>query len=387
MHHDMLKKAEAFVDKVVAPARRRQPVGARTIQAKTDLARKDLELGKAGLAGSGIDLQGLDKLAAERSKERRKLAELTRRNAVTASATAAARLRDMAPVIVPFEPMDTIIDQVTFIRTFADQGVILESNIGPSNNWARYKLQSTSDVWNGTGRLSFFILWKNDHDSPTVMTAKPNLIINAQLSCSGDWSGVASWFGMSSQASANVGLRMTVWGMDSSTSSVVYQQDNIAQASVDGGFFGGDSGTPIEFNQVLTGTGVVVPGQTYALIEVEVLSQWNANSDASVTFDAESGSHRIDLPQLILSTDDVLPPPPPITLTAGVDHFTTPPSVLLIWTGATTAQVDIYQNGVRTGNTLNDGAWSQKFSPGTYTFRICDEGSTVCSADVTVTVT
>jgi len=387
MRHDMLKKAEAFVDKVVAPARRRQPVDARTIQAKTDLARKDLELGKAGLAGSGIDLQGLDKLAAERSKERRKLAELTRRNAVTASAAAAARLRGMAPVIVPFEPMDTIIDQVTFIRTFADQGVILEQNIGPSENWARYHLLSTSDVWDGTGRLSFFILWKNAHDSPTVMTAKPNLIINAQLSCSGDWSGVASWFGMSSQASANVGLRMTVWGMDSSTSSVVFQQDNIAQASVDGGFFGGDSGTPIEFNQVLTGTGVVVPGQSYALIEVEVLSQWNANSDASVTFDAESGSHRIDLPQLVLSTDDVQPPAPPITLTAGVDHVTTPPSVLLIWTGATTAQVDIYQNGVRIGNTLNDGAWTQKYNPGTYTFRICDEGSTVCSADVTVTVT
>ena len=278
-------------------------------------------------------------------------------------------------------------DQVTFIRSFADQGVVLESNIGPSENWARYELKSTSDVWTGSGRLSFFILWKNDHDSPTVMTPKPNLIINANLSCSGDWSGVASWFGMSSQASSTVGLRMTVWGMDSSVSSVVYQQDDIAAVSVDGGFFGGDNSTSIEFNQVLTGTGVVVPAQSYALIEVEMLSVWNANSDASVTLDAQSGSHRVDLPQIVLSTDDIEPPPPPISLTAGVDHFTTPPSVMLIWTGATTPLVDIYQDGARIGNTQNDGAWTQKYNPGTYTFRICDQGSTVCSPDVTVTVT
>jgi hypothetical protein len=219
------------------------------------------------------------------------------------------------------------------------------------------------------------------------MTAKPNLIINAQLSCNGDWSGVASWFGMSSQASANVGLSMTVWGMDSSVSSVVFQQDSIAQTSVDGGFFGGDNGTAIEFNQVLTGTGVVVPGQSYALIEVEVLSQWNANSDASATFDAQSGDHRIDLPQIILSTDDVLPPPPPISLAASVSYATTPATVTFVWNGATTPLVVFFQNGVRVFNTPNDGTTSLPLAPGTYVFQVCEPASTVCSNDVTVTVT
>jgi hypothetical protein len=383
----MLKKAEAFVDKVVAPRKAAPKPDLKLAKARAALAGKNLELGKRELAATGLKPDVLDKLALERSKERKVLADQARKSAVEASVAAATRLRGMSPVIVPFEPRDIVIDQVTFIRTFADQGVILEQNIGPSNNWARYQLQSTSDVWNGTGRLSFFILWKNDHDSPTVMTAKPNLVINAQLSCSGDWSGVASWFGMSSQASANVGLRMTVWGMDSSTSSVVFQQDNIAATNVDGGFFGGDSGTPIEFNQVLTGTGVVVPGQSYALIEVEVLSTWNANSDASVTFDAESGSHRIDLPQLVLSTDDVQPPPPQIMLTAGVSDATTPPTVLLVWSGATTPLIDIYKDGVDLGNTGNTGGWIRQYPPGTYTFRVCESQSQVCSNDVTITVT
>ena len=387
MRNDMLKKAEAFVDKVVTPARRRQATDSKTITAKTDLARKNLELARAGLAGSGIDLSGLDKLAAERSKERRALADLTRHNAVAASGAAAARLRDMAPGIVPFEPMDIVIDQVTFIRSFADQGTVLEWNIGPSENWARYRLESSSETWDGTGRLSFFILWKNDHSSATVMIPKPNLIINARLSCDADWSGVASWFGMSSQASAKVGLRTTVWGMDSSVSAIVHQEDDIAHVGVDGGFFGGDDGTSIEFNQVLPATGVVVPSQTYVLIEVEVLTQWNANSNASVTLDAESGSHRVDLPQIVLSTDDVEPPPPQIALTAGVDHATSPPTVLLVWTGATGPMVDVYQNGTKLGNTINDGAWMRQYPAGTYTFRICEAQSQVCSADVKVVVT
>ena len=44
MRNDMLKKAEAFVDKVVAPARRRQAIDSKTITAKTDLARKTWNL-------------------------------------------------------------------------------------------------------------------------------------------------------------------------------------------------------------------------------------------------------------------------------------------------------------------------------------------------------
>lgn len=384
---DPRKTAEEFIDKVLAPARAQRNGDPEHLKARVELDRRDLELARRELAEGGLKPDRLDKFAAERAKDRKKLAEETHRRAVDASAAAAARLKDLIPVIVPFEPMETIIDQVTFIRSFAGQGTVLESNIGPSENWARYRLDSTSDSWDGTGRLSFFILWKNEHDSPTVMTAKPNLVINANLSCNGDWSGVASWFGMSSKASATVGLRTTVWGMDSSVKSIVFEEDDIAHVSVDGGFFGDDSSTSIEFNETLAASGVVVPANTYVLIEVEVLTQWNANTDASVTFDAESGSHRVDLPQLVLSTDDLQPPAPQISITAGVDYSTSPATVTLIWTGATGAMVFIYQDGVSIGDTENDGSWSRAYGPGTYAFRVCETASSVCSPDVTVTVT
>jgi hypothetical protein len=131
---------------------------------------------------------------------------------------------------------------------------------------------------------------------------------------------------------------------------------------------------------------VVVPPQTYVLIEVEVLSTWHATGNASAHFDAQSGSHRIDLPQIILSTDDLAPPAPPIALSVGVDRSTTPATVVFIWSGANGALVDFYQNGVSIGNATNDGALTRQFAPGTYTFRVCEKASAVCSADVTVTV-
>ena len=131
--------------------------------------------------------------------------------------------------------------------------------------------------------------------------------------------------------------------MDSSVSAVVQQQD-VGEASVDGGFFGDDSSQSIEFSQLLPASAVVVPADTYVLIEVEVLTDWSLNSGASVTMNAESGSHRVDLPQLILTvlpTQDL----PPISLSASVDHSTNPPTVTLsgreppeIWEKSTTTE-------------------------------------------------
>jgi hypothetical protein len=383
---DPLKKAETFIDKVLTPRRVARSRDSAALRARATGVRKDADLALKELKAGGIDSRLLDKFAADRSKARAKLAADSRRKSIAASTAAADRLRNIPPIVFPFEPMDTVIDQVTFIRTFADQGTILESNIAPEDNWARYEVKSNSDAWDGTGRLSFFILWKNPKDSATVMTPKPNLIINAHLSCDADWAGVASWFGMEETAGGTVSLRTTVWGMDSSVKSVVFQQDDLSAVGVNGGFFGDDSGKSIEFNETLGCSGVVVPPQTYVLIEVEVLSTWHATGNASVHFDAQSGSHRIDLPQIILSTDDLAPPAPPIALSVGVDRSTTPATVVFIWSGANGALVDFYQNGVSIGNATNDGALTRQFAPGTYTFRVCEKASAVCSADVTVTV-
>lgn len=174
--------------------------------------------------------------------------------------------------------------------------------------------------------------------------------------------------------------------MDSSVSSIVQQQD-VADVSVDGGFFGDDSSTSIEFNELLPASGVIVPRQAHVLIEVEVLTDWSANGGASVTLDAESGSHRIDLPQLVLTVTPTEPLPPPISLTASVSYATTPARVTLTFSGATTSNVDVVHNGVLLVTTPNDGSVTIAANPGTHLFRVCNAGSTVCSGDVSVTVT
>jgi hypothetical protein len=58
----------------------------------------------------------------------------------------------------------------------------------------------------------------------------------------------------------------------------------------------------------------------------------------------------------------------------------------LTWNGATTANVDVYRNGVLVITTLNDGFHTDK-PPKTATsatYKICESGSNTCSNEVTV---
>lgn len=385
---DPRKAAEAFIEKVIVPARAARRPDAKEQAARAKIALENKKLAHAELSAGGLDPRRLDKFAAERVKPRLKLAEDARNRAIKDSAAAANRLKGLLPDLPPVQPTQITVDTVTFIRSFADQGVVLESNIAPSENWARYRLDSSSDVWNGTGRLSFFTLWQNQLPVPVNMSAQANLSINAYLTCNGDWSGVAAWFGMSSVAGAKVHVQTTVWGMDSTVSSIVEQQD-VVSAGVDGGFFGGDDNKSIAFAQQLSATGVVVPANTFVLLEVEVLTDWSANGDgASVSLDAESGSHRVDLPTLLLTVSPTEPLPPPISLMITVSYTTSPATVTLNWSGATTSKVDLYRNGVFLSSMVNTGSKTTMANPGTYTFYICEAGSTtVCSNAVTITVT
>jgi subtilisin family serine protease len=59
----------------------------------------------------------------------------------------------------------------------------------------------------------------------------------------------------------------------------------------------------------------------------------------------------------------------------------------LSWSGATTANVDVYRDGSLIGTTANDGAATDTINTkggGVYTYQICEEGSTSCSAEMTV---
>ena len=66
----------------------------------------------------------------------------------------------------------------------------------------------------------------------------------------------------------------------------------------------------------------------------------------------------------------------------GIQH------VDLKWSGATSANVDVWRNATIVSTTANDGAHTDKLNQkggGTYTYKVCEAGTSSCSGDVTVT--
>jgi hypothetical protein len=60
----------------------------------------------------------------------------------------------------------------------------------------------------------------------------------------------------------------------------------------------------------------------------------------------------------------------------------------LAWRGATSSNVDIYRNGAWIVTTANDGFYTDligSHGQGTYTYRVCEESTQICSNDATVT--
>jgi PKD repeat protein len=78
---------------------------------------------------------------------------------------------------------------------------------------------------------------------------------------------------------------------------------------------------------------------------------------------------------------------PALVLSAIGRADTTRHYVTLTWTGATTTTVDIYRNGRLLRNTANDGRETvSRLYQGaaTYTFKVCEAGTSICSNEVTV---
>ncbi|MDY7228794.1 S8 family serine peptidase [Hyalangium rubrum] len=58
----------------------------------------------------------------------------------------------------------------------------------------------------------------------------------------------------------------------------------------------------------------------------------------------------------------------------------------LTWSGASANRVDVFRNNARVTTTANDGAHTDTLSAaGTYTYKVCNAGTTTCSANVSVT--
>lgn len=74
-----------------------------------------------------------------------------------------------------------------------------------------------------------------------------------------------------------------------------------------------------------------------------------------------------------------------ITANGSVSYSKGKNQVTITWSGASTSTVDIYRNGSFRTNTNNDGSYGESFKrSGTYTYKVCDQGTDNCSADVTV---
>jgi len=80
------------------------------------------------------------------------------------------------------------------------------------------------------------------------------------------------------------------------------------------------------------------------------------------------------------------PPTGGITLTVNGYKVRGVQNADLVWSGATTTNVDIYRNNVKI-TTANDGSHTDNIGQrggGSYTYQVCEAGTTVCSPTVTI---
>lgn len=92
---------------------------------------------------------------------------------------------------------------------------------------------------------------------------------------------------------------------------------------------------------------------------------------------------------LLYSLLDGGTPPPPATITLSVSGRTVRNTFYadLAWSGATSGNVDVYRNGALVTTTANDGAYTDRVGKksGTYSYRVCQAGTSTCSNDASVT--
>jgi PKD repeat protein len=82
------------------------------------------------------------------------------------------------------------------------------------------------------------------------------------------------------------------------------------------------------------------------------------------------------------------PPPTPMTLTARAETAVKP-WVVLTWSGARGANIDFYRDGAYFKTVPNSGSHINSRGVqlgGTYVYKVCEQNSTICSGNVSVTV-
>lgn len=92
---------------------------------------------------------------------------------------------------------------------------------------------------------------------------------------------------------------------------------------------------------------------------------------------------------ITVTVDNISDPPPSgITLSARAYKVKGLQRADLTWSGAAGGNVDVYRNGVLLVTTPNDGSHTDnigKKGGGSYTYKVCDAGTSTCSNEATVT--
>src|SRR4029078_8792142 len=77
------------------------------------------------------------------------------------------------------------------------------------------------------------------------------------------------------------------------------------------------------------------------------------------------------------------PPPPPIVLTVTATKVKSDWTANLAWTGATSANVDVYRNGVFLKTVTNNGSTTDSGKGSSANpYRVCEAGTQICSNTV-----
>src|SRR6266700_3693633 len=87
------------------------------------------------------------------------------------------------------------------------------------------------------------------------------------------------------------------------------------------------------------------------------------------------------------ATPTPTPTPGEITLNAVGHRVRGVHTVDLSWTGATSANIDVYRDGAVVATTANDGFYTDSIGTkgrATYTYKVCEAGTQTCSNEVTV---